>query len=107
MAVRPAAVLCDGRPAADTRGECLRVRQGHDSDVGVQLRIGDAGRATARRTRRLARHLVAEVDDSGAEGAGLDEFEIHPALTLGEERNATANQHRVCLLYTSPSPRDS
>src|SRR6059058_6398200 len=45
--------------------------------------------------RRLARHAVAEVDDSGAEGAGLDEFEIHPALALGEERNATANQHRV------------
>src|SRR5881409_3913500 len=45
--------------------------------------------------RRLARHAVAEVDDSRAEGAGLDEFEIHPALALGEERNATANQHRV------------
>ena len=43
----------------------------------------------------LARHAVAEVDDSRAEGAGLDEFEIHPALALGKERNATANQHRV------------
>src|SRR5213083_1743768 len=45
--------------------------------------------------RRLARHAVAEVDDSRPEGAGLDEFEIHPALALGEEWNATANQHRV------------
>ena len=26
---------------------------------------------------------------------GLDEFEIHPALALGKERNATANQHRI------------
>src|SRR5262249_34358999 len=32
---------------------------------------------------------------SRAEGAGLDEFEIHPAPALGKERNATANQHRV------------
>ena len=45
----------------------------------------------ARWTSRLARHAVAEVDDSRAEGAGLDEFEIHPALSLGKERNATAN----------------
>src|ERR1022692_4293556 len=44
---------------------------------------------------RLARHAVAEVDDSRSEGAGLDQFEIHPALALGKERNATANQHRV------------
>src|SRR5258708_27907484 len=51
--------------------------------------------ARARRTSRLARHAVAEVYDSRAEGAGLDEFEIHPALALGKERNATANQHRV------------
>src|ERR671919_2540682 len=43
----------------------------------------------------LARHAVAEIDDSRAEGAGLDEFEIHPALALGKERNATADQHRV------------
>ena len=26
---------------------------------------------------------------------GLGEFEIHPALALGKERNATAHQHRV------------
>jgi hypothetical protein len=45
--------------------------------------------------QRLARYAVAEVDDSRAEGAGLDEFEIHPALALGKERNATASQHRV------------
>jgi len=44
---------------------------------------------------RLARHAVAEVDDSRAEGAGLDELEIHPALALGKERNATADKHRV------------
>jgi hypothetical protein len=42
-------------------------------------------------TGRLARHAVVEVDDSRAEGAGLDEFEIHPALALGKERNATAD----------------
>src|ERR1700742_1463145 len=47
------------------------------------------------RTSRLARHAVAEVDDSRAEGAGLGEFEVHPALALGEERDATADQHRV------------
>jgi hypothetical protein len=29
---------------------------------------------------------VAEVGDSRAEGAGLDKFEIDPALVLGEER---------------------
>ncbi len=50
--------------------------------------------ARARRTSRLARHAVAEVDDSRAEGAGPGEFEIHPALALGKERNATANQQR-------------
>src|SRR5665213_764695 len=44
---------------------------------------------------RLARQAVAEVDDSRAEGTGLDEFETHPAPALREERNATANQHRV------------
>src|SRR6059036_65262 len=49
----------------------------------------------ARRRTRLARHAVAEVDDARAERAGLDEFEIHPALALGKERDATANQHRV------------
>ena len=38
----------------------------------------------ARRTSRLAHYAVAEVDDSRAEGAGLDEFEIHPALALGK-----------------------
>src|SRR5438093_10235853 len=43
----------------------------------------------------LARHAVAEVDDSRAEGASLEEFEIHPALALRKERDATANQHRV------------
>ena len=32
---------------------------------------------------------------SRAEGAGLDEFEIDPALALGKEWNAAANQHRV------------
>ena len=40
--------------------------------------------ARARRTSRLARHAVAEVDDSRAEGAGPGEFEIHPALALGK-----------------------
>jgi hypothetical protein len=29
--------------------------------------------------------------DSRAEGAGLDEFEIHPTLALGKERNARAS----------------
>src|SRR5580704_5655324 len=42
----------------------------------------------------LPRYAVAEVYDSGGEGAGLEEFEIHPALALGKERYATANQHR-------------
>jgi hypothetical protein len=31
----------------------------------------------------LSRHAVAEVDDLRAEGAGLDELEIHPALVPG------------------------
>ena len=31
----------------------------------------------------------------GAEGAGLEEFEIRPAPALGKERYATANQHGV------------
>src|SRR5664280_3119011 len=44
---------------------------------------------------KLSRDAVAEVDDARAEGAGLDEFEIHPALALGKVRSATANQHRV------------
>jgi hypothetical protein len=43
----------------------------------------------------LARYAVAEVYDSGAEGAGLEEFEIRPAPALGKERYATANQHWV------------
>jgi hypothetical protein len=38
---------------------------------------------------------VPEVDDARAEGAGLEEFEIHPQLALGKERNAAANQHRA------------
>src|ERR1700729_1335031 len=46
-------------------------------------------------TSRLARHTVAQVDDSRVEGAGLDEFEICPAPVLGKERDAPANQHRV------------
>jgi hypothetical protein len=33
-------------------------------------------------------HAVAEVDDSRAEGAGLDECEIQPALALGREHLA-------------------
>src|SRR5215469_12687803 len=44
---------------------------------------------------KLARYAIAEVDDSRAEGAGLDEFEIHPALVLRKERYSSANQHRV------------
>ncbi len=53
---------------------------------------------------RLARHAVAEVDDSRAEGASLDEFEVHPAPALGKERNATA-QHRVSMArYSSIRP---
>ncbi len=49
-----------------------------------------------------------EVDDSRAEGAGLDEFEIHPALALGKERNAPANQHRVDPgpVLAEPAPGD-
>jgi hypothetical protein len=43
----------------------------------------------------LTRHAVAEVDDSRAKDACLDEFEIHPTLALGKERNATAHQHRA------------
>lgn len=38
---------------------------------------------------------VAEMDACRAEGAGLDELEVHPALTLEEARSATADQHRV------------
>src|SRR3954449_9354517 len=33
---------------------------------------------------RLAEHALPEVDDSRAEGAGLDELEIHPAFLLRE-----------------------
>lgn len=44
---------------------------------------------------RLACHAVAKGDDVRGEGSGLDEFEIHSALVLGEEGNATAKQHRV------------
>src|SRR3954453_9771940 len=40
---------------------------------------------------------VPEVDDPGTECAGLEELEVQPALALGEERNATAYQHRVDL----------
>jgi hypothetical protein len=44
----------------------------------------------------LAGHAVAEVDDlRRVEGAGLNEFQIHPALALGKERDATADQHGV------------
>ena len=50
---------------------------------------------------RLARHAVAEVDDPRAEGAGLDEFEVHPALTLGKEWNATA--HPRARTHTEPT----
>ena len=64
--------------------------------------VGDRGQAPgcptrtrAWRTSRLARHAVVEIDDAGAEGAGLDELEIHPALALRKERNTAANQHRV------------
>src|SRR4029453_5882823 len=58
-------------------------------------RLASALSVRHRRTSQLARHAVAEVDDARAEGAGLDEFEIYPALALGKERNATANQHWV------------
>src|SRR3984893_3287217 len=59
--------------------------------------VGDirAARRAGQSPASLARNAVAEVDDSRAEGAALDEFEIHPALALGKERNSTANQHRV------------
>src|SRR5215470_1095034 len=74
----------------------------YSSSLAASAGLGDGGQATgwpvlprARRTSRLARHAVAEVDDSRAEGAGPGEFEIHPAPALGKERNATANQHRV------------
>jgi hypothetical protein len=50
-------------------------------------------------TNRLApgwrANAVTEVDDTRAEGAGLHEFEIHPARTLGKEPKTTANQHRL------------
>ena len=59
--------------------------------IAVRPLAGRFFPSRARWTSRLARHVVAEVDDSRAEGAGLDEFEIHPALSLGKERNATAN----------------
>lgn len=46
-----------------------------------------ARKKTAGKTAgRLARYAVVEVDGSRAEGAGLDEFEIHPELVLGKER---------------------
>src|SRR5579862_7834967 len=52
-------------------------------------------RPWAWRTSGRARHLVADVDDTRAEGAGLEKLEIHSALAVGKEWNATANQHRV------------
>src|SRR6476469_9946746 len=44
---------------------------------------------------RRPRHAVAEEDDPRAEGAGLDELEIHPSLSPREERDAPANEHRM------------
>jgi hypothetical protein len=69
-------------------------RRGHRA--GVQL-AGREHTVVELRHPTLAGHAVAEVDDSRAEGAGLDEFEIHPAPVLGKERNATADQHRIDL----------
>ena len=46
-------------------------------------------------TSRLGRHAVMEVDELRAEGAGLDQFEIHAALAPGKERDATADEHRM------------
>src|SRR6266704_3908583 len=90
------------RPANGTTTEGSRCRIGAGADSGHGYRVltdvsGHRARAPPLRSGRLglARHAAAEVDNSRAEGAGLDEFEVHPALALGEERNATADQHRV------------
>ena len=62
------------------------------SRTGQAVPMSEKGRhpnpAAMARMSWLARHAVAEVDDSRAEGAGFDEFEIHSALALGKERNA-------------------
>ncbi len=43
----------------------------------------------------LARHAIAEADDSRSERAGLDESGIHPVFAPGRERKAAADRHRV------------
>ena len=40
-----------------------------------------------------------------ANGIILDPVTLPPETTVGEAKNVMA-QHNVCLLYTSPSPRD-
>src|SRR4051795_5836289 len=46
---------------------------------------------------RSARDAVTEVGDARAEGAALDELEIHSALALRKERNPATDQHRIDL----------
>jgi hypothetical protein len=54
----------------------------------VRRRIGSADEPTSAPRGSGGRRLLTE-------DAGLDELEIHPALALRKERDATANQHRV------------
>jgi hypothetical protein len=39
--------------------------------------------------------VVSKVDDMGAEGAGLEEFEAFVVALVGEERGASADEYRM------------
>src|SRR6186713_2552406 len=95
-----AASKASWRPHRSTHSARSAAMEGHEgfepsSSPGSSPEAFRLVHVRTRRTSGLSRHAVAEIDDSRAEGAGLDEFEIHPAVAPGKERNATADQHRV------------
>ena len=101
-------------PAIDLKdGQCVRLRQGRmdESTVFSDDPVEMAGRWLEQGARRL--HIV---DLNGAFSGTLVNAEIvtsivkaYPELSIqigGGIRNLDSVRFYICLLYTSPSPRD-
>ena len=74
---------------------------------GTRLEGEDTALATSARTRAMATEAFAEQRIEDRAGPMVLRFHLHPSIKASLALNGRAVSLRICLLYTSPSPRDS
>ena len=73
----------------------------------VATPIGNLGDITIRALATLAAAETVLCEDTRTSGKLMERFAIRTKLSPYHEHNAQAVRPHICLLYTSPSPRDS